>query len=332
MFVGFTGQSWNKDRETSLYPGQSYAVQDYKLTYAGARMEVDPNKRMVFADVDVYRHGSYEGRLSPAKFIYKKQPESPTTEVAISHGLRDDVYVIVGTINPSDNNLAAFEIHVNPLVSWIWIGCIVLIFGSAICMWPQFELGESRVWAGARGLAATAASVLLGIMLAATPAAHAQGTSSLHSGTVHIENDLERGIFEHLRCMCGGCERLPLSSCGCSTAEDARQRVRERIRAGETRDQILAEYASESWPVSAGEQLHGPDSINIPPNRGVLKAIYLVPVVAIALGAAGLARLLRRWRGGGASGASATGIDPQPANATDAYDSRLDDELKDLDG
>jgi cytochrome c-type biogenesis protein CcmF len=329
MFLGFAGQSWNVDREASLIPGESYGIEDYRLTYVGSRMEVDNNKRMVFADVDVYRRGVYEGRLSPAKFIYKKQPDSPTTEVAIRHGLRDDIYVIVGSINAT-TKVAAFQFHLNPLVSWIWIGCIVLIFGSVICMWPQLEFGESRVWAGARGLAATAASVTLGIMLAATPTARAQGTSSLHSGTVHIENDLERGIFEHLRCMCGGCERLPLSSCGCSTAEDARERVREKIRAGETREQILQEYASADWPLSPGEQVHGADSVNIPANRGVLRAIYVVPVVAITVGGAGLARLMRRWRRGG-SEPNQRGKGESPAEPRDAYDARLDDELKDLD-
>jgi cytochrome c-type biogenesis protein CcmF len=294
-------------------------------------MEVDNNKRMVFADVDVYRRGAYEGRLSPAKFIYKKQPDSPTTEVAIAHGLRNDVYIIVGSINPT-TKIAAFQFHLNPLVSWIWIGCFLLLIpGSILSMWPQFELGESRVWSGARGLAATAASVTLGIMLAATPVARAQGTSSLHSGTVHIENPLERGIFDHLRCMCGGCERLPLSSCGCSTAEDARERVRARIRDGATREQILEEYSSPSWPLSQGEQVHGPDSVNIPANRGVLRAIYVVPVVAITLGAAGLAGVLRRWR-------RPDGVAEDKGNAAahgretgDGYDARLDDELKDLD-
>ncbi len=64
-------------------------------------MEVDNTKRMVFADVDVYKRGTYEGRLSPGKFIYKKQPDAPATEVAIGHGLRNDVYLIVGTINPA---------------------------------------------------------------------------------------------------------------------------------------------------------------------------------------------------------------------------------------
>jgi len=330
MFLGFAGQSWNVDREASLVPGESYSIQDYRLTYVGPRMEVDNNKRMVFADVDVYRHGKYEGRLTPAKFIYKKQPDSPTTEVAIGHGLRDDVYVIVGSINPT-SKVAAFQFHMNPLVSWIWIGCVVLIFGSVISMWPQFEFGESRVWTGARGLAATAASVVLGIMLAATPVARAQGTSSLHSGTVHIENDLERGIFEHLRCMCGGCERLPLSSCGCSVADEARERVRAKIRAGETREQILEEYASPDWPLSASEQVHGADAVNIPANRGVLRAIYLVPVVAITLGALGLAGLLRRWRRGG-SQVAAAGPTSASASVDDGYDARLDDELKDIDG
>ena len=138
------------------------------------------------------------------------------TEVAILHGIRDDVYVIVGTINPQ-TKVATFQIHVNPLVSWIWLGCLVLIAGSIVCMWPQLELGESRVWAGAQGTAAVAASVLLGIMLAATPTARAQDMS--HEGIVHIESAAERSIFENVRCMCGDCARDLLSTCPCSTAE-----------------------------------------------------------------------------------------------------------------
>src|ERR1700678_4468517 len=231
MFLGFTGQSWNVDKETSLYPGQTFVVADYTLRYDGARMEVDNNKRMVFADVDVFKHGRLEAHLTPAKFIYKKQPESPTTEVAMAHFFRDDVYVIVGTINPSNKNLASLQIHINPLVSWIWLGCIILIAGSVVCMWPQLELGESRVWAGARGIAATAASVVFGIMLAATPSAHAQTMpgGSDKTGTVHVENDVERAVFSSLRCMCGSCARDLLSTCTCETADEARDKIREKL-------------------------------------------------------------------------------------------------------
>jgi cytochrome c-type biogenesis protein CcmF len=320
MFLGFTGQSWNVDREASLYPGQSYEVSGYSLTYVGARMEVDNNKRMVFADVDVYKDGRLRERLQPAKFIYKKQPDSPTTEVAIGHGLRDDVYVIVGTINPSNKNLAAFQIHVNPLVTWIWIGCLVLIGGSVICMWPQLEFGESRVWAGARGVAATAASVVFGIMLAATPAARAQ--TMVHTGTVHIESDLERSIFASLRCMCGSCPRDLLSTCPCETADEARANIRAKILAGETRDRILAEYMDE----------FGAEALAVPPNRGVLRAIWAVPIVGIGLGAFGLARLMRRWRTTTSRTEAPRGrSEPLGTDPKDGYDARIDDELKDLD-
>jgi cytochrome c-type biogenesis protein CcmF len=321
MFMGFTGQSWNVDREASLYPGQTYSAEAYTLSYVGARMEVDNSKRMVFADVDVYKHGTFQERLSPGKFIYKKQPDSPTTAVAIGHGLRDDVYLIVGSINPGNKNLAAFQLHINPLVSWIWIGCIVLIMGSIVCMWPQVEFGESRIWAGARGVAATAASIVFGIMLGATPAAQAQ-TMTGHTGTVHIENDTERFIFGSLRCMCGTCARDLLSTCTCETAEEARDNIRAKLLAGEARDQIIAEYATE----------FGPEALAVPPNRGIFKAIWVVPVVGIGLGAFGLARFMRRWRGAGSGAVAASAASgPRSTGAVDPYEARLDDELKDLD-
>src|SRR5260370_15237255 len=139
-------------------------------------------------------------------------------------GLRDNVYVIVGTVNPS-TKIAALQIHVTPLVSWIWIGCLILISGSIVSMWPQLELEESRFWLGARGAAGVAASVMMGIMLAATPAAHAQqqapsmSPSMSMTGPVTIENDVERSVFSALRCMCG-CPREALSTCACETAAE----------------------------------------------------------------------------------------------------------------
>jgi cytochrome c-type biogenesis protein CcmF len=326
MFIGFTGQSWNTDRETSLLPGQSYQVNDYSFTYVRERMEVDNNKRMVFADVDVHKNGQLIGHMEPAKFIYKKSPESPTTEVAILHRLGDDIYVIVGSINP-DSKVAAFQIHTNPLVSWIWIGCVVLILGSFVCMWPQLELGESRLWLGARAIGATAASVFLGIMLAATPAARAQTTMpgmDGNSGVIRIENDTERGIFSSLRCMCGDCQRDLLSTCPCNAehgAEWARQMIRAKLKAGETRDQIIDEYAAQ----------FGAEALAVPPNTGIFRAIWLIPVLGIGLGAFGLGRMVRRWRQGDQAPPDKAARGAAPP-ARDAYDARLDDELKDLDG
>jgi cytochrome c-type biogenesis protein CcmH/NrfF len=119
--------------------------------------------------------------------------------------------------------------------------------------------------------------------------------------------------------MCGGCARDLLSTCPCQAfAEPAREKIRAKMRAGESADQIIAEYEAEN----------GQDSLAVPPNRGwKLRTIYLVPVLGIVSGAVGLAFMLRRWRRGDE--------DPKPppsGAAKDAYDARLDDELRDLDG
>jgi cytochrome c-type biogenesis protein CcmH/NrfF len=92
------------------------------------------------------------------------------------------------------------------------------------------------------------------------------------------------------------------------------------MQAGETRDQIVAEYAKQ----------YGKDALAVPPNTGAFRIIYAVPVLGIALGAFGLVRMLRRWRRNDGDD------DPKPPTAgqppKDAYDARLDDELKGLDG
>src|SRR6185312_12177148 len=275
-----------------------------------------------FGDVAVTRGGSRLGVLSPAKFAYKKMPDSMTTEVAMSHSLRDDLYLVVGSINPQ-TKVASFQIHINPLVSWIWFGAIVLIFGSIICMWPELAPAESRVWAFGRGAAGAVASFTIGVFIAMLPApAWAQMGTSAHDNLLHIENDHERQLFSHLRCMCGGCARDLLSTCTCDFAEDTREAMRKKIQAGETDDQIIMEYG-QKW---------GSDALAIPPNKGGMRAIYAVPLVAFAAGGAGVVVLMRRW-------SSRSGNSPTPKARSgsekgkrDDYDDRLDEELRDLDG
>ncbi len=328
MMLGFTGKSWTVDKETSLSPGQTYQVEDYTLEYVGPRMEVDNTKRMVFADIRVSQHGKVRGQLNPAKFIYKKMPESPTTEVSMMHSIRDDLYLVVGTINPQ-TKLASLQIHINPLVSWIWFGAMILICGSGLCMWPELQPEESRAWAFARGAAGAAASISLGVVLALLPATARAQTSSLHSGTVKIDNPVEKDIFNNLRCMCGSCARDLLSTCACETADEARENIRAKMRAGESKDQIILEYQKE----------YGNEALSVPPNTGALRAIYAVPLVAIVAGGAGLVVMIKRWRGGqgGTGGGTTSGKKETPtakrdASPKDDYDRRLDEELRDLDG
>ncbi|MDB5219085.1 MAG: Cytochrome c heme lyase subunit CcmF, partial [Myxococcaceae bacterium] len=326
MFLGFTGKSWTIDRETTIKQGDSYQVERLTIKYVGPRMEVDNTKRMVFADVKVYEDGKEVGKLSPAKFIYKKMPDSPTTEVAMFHSIRDDLYLVVGSINP-ETKVASLQIHLNPLVGWIWFGCLVLIFGSFICMWPEFEPQESRVWQVARGAGAIATSITLGIILALLPVpAFAQTGASQHSGSVHVDDMKEKQVFGQLRCMCGTCPRELLDSCACSTADATRDRLRVRLARGDTPESIIDDYVKEN----------GTASLAIPPNTGAMRAIYAVPIVALVGTGVGLAVVLRRWRSNAALPSEDGKKTPAPSATAqakrDVYDERIDAELKDLDG
>ncbi len=327
-FVGFTGRAWTVDRETSLAPGQTFHINEYDLAYSGPRMEVDVNKRMIFADLKVTKNGHEAGTLHPAKFIYMKSPEAPVTIVSMLRSAREDLYLIVGTVNP-ESKVATFQVHVNPLVSWIWFGCVVLIFGSVVCMWPQIVPEESRAWAFARGFAGVATSVCLGLVLALLPApAYAQasgmaGMDDMHSGTIRIDNEHERDIFNSLHCMCG-CPRDLLSTCNCTAfAEPARQEIRRQIADGMTKDQILMQYRAR----------YGTEALAVPPDTGALRAIYAVPLVALLGGAVGLGITVRKWQARSAQRhAKPAGTPVVPAAKPDDYDARLDDELRDLDG
>ena len=68
--------------------------------------------------------------LEPARATYAGLGGQSLTHVAISTTATADVYVIFAGAN-SDGS-ASFRILVNPMVSWIWAGGIVIILGVVL--------------------------------------------------------------------------------------------------------------------------------------------------------------------------------------------------------
>jgi cytochrome c-type biogenesis protein CcmF len=167
MFLGFAGKAWDIEKEASLVPGESISIGDYHLRYDRAEMAVDEEKRMVFAHLTA-KSGSDTELLSPAQFIYNRMG-SAQTEVAMVHGLDDDLYVVVGSINPTTKR-ATFRFHVNPLVLWIWIGAIVMVGGTTISLWPEVSFRRLGVWGSVRLAMGAATAVMLTVLLATAPA------------------------------------------------------------------------------------------------------------------------------------------------------------------
>jgi cytochrome c-type biogenesis protein CcmF len=185
MFVGFTGTAWNIDRETAMMPGDHYQIGQFDLKYLGSRMcpgnpkcsaveQADIEKRMLFADLEVTRAGKPWGHVSPAKFFYQSQPDGPTTEVGLMRSLHEDLYTVVGTMDPQTKR-ATFQFHVNPLVSWIWVGLLILISGTVTSLFPELSFGEVGAWSYVRAGAGVAAGTAFSLWIAMAPSmAYAQ--------------------------------------------------------------------------------------------------------------------------------------------------------------
>ncbi|MEM6788940.1 MAG: cytochrome c-type biogenesis CcmF C-terminal domain-containing protein [Myxococcota bacterium] len=168
MFLGFAGKAWEQETEVSLAPGEVVTLGEYELTYRGPRMEVDHEKRMILADIAVKRHGEDRGTVTPARFIYKASPGQPSTEVAIFNTVRNDLYVSPGVIN-AQSKVATFRVHINPLVSFVWLGVIILIIGTTVALWPDPRPAEATAFTYMRALASAATMVMLSVMLALAP-------------------------------------------------------------------------------------------------------------------------------------------------------------------
>ncbi|MEY4580106.1 MAG: hypothetical protein RL701_4809 [Pseudomonadota bacterium] len=332
MYFGFTGSSYDKEVEAALRPGQSMEVRGFTIRYDGPRMEVDTggNRRMIFSDMTVLKNGKRVADISPAKFIYSKPQDTSTTEVAIRSTLTEDVYAIMNQVNP-ETKLGTFRVIVRPFVAWIWLGGLFMIFGTAVCMAPSVRevLGEVRLPAARRNATAMATAVLLFLATGAAwhfaaGSAHSQ-SSSLHAGTVTMSGPEEKQLFDRLICLCGGCQRLPLSGCICDWAEKMRAKIRAKMADGVAITQIQNEYRSE----------FGAAAIAIPSDRGLDRAMWAVPLSVIAVAAG-----LLYWRGttwvvrGGTQVATASGSAghaPLAPGASDRYDAALDAELRKLD-
>ena len=94
-------------------------------------------------------------------------------------GLRDDLYVSVSTIDPSTRR-ATFSFHVNPMVSWIWVGTMIMMIGSVISLWPEARLRDVGVWSFVRATVG-GVSVFLMTLLFATSPARVLAAQGIHS-------------------------------------------------------------------------------------------------------------------------------------------------------
>src|SRR5207249_1320342 len=135
VVVGVAASSvFRVEVQQTLAPGQEAAAGKFTLRYERVTKQDDPHMSRLAAVVSVWRDGKAVTTLTPEKRFYKK-PQQPTTEVAMRATLTEDLYLVLGSYD-EQSGLVTILAYVNPLVSWIWIGGVIMALGTTVAMWP----------------------------------------------------------------------------------------------------------------------------------------------------------------------------------------------------
>ena len=135
MFVGFTGHAFNQAEVKELNKGDTMQVGVYTLRMTDLQQGENENYAWHRATMDVTKNGESLGTLEPEKRFYKASRQG-TSEVGIRQRPNEDLYLNFGGMS-DDNQRAVIQAYVFPLVMWIWIGGLVLIGGTLICLVPS---------------------------------------------------------------------------------------------------------------------------------------------------------------------------------------------------
>ena len=135
LAIGVIGsQGFQTESDVSLTPGQETTIGSYRLVYQGLADTREGRKEVISAAINVYSGDQLLGSMNPSKEFYDGF-DSPNSEVAIYSTPLEDLYLILNSWDAQQT--AALKLVVNPLVSWIWVGGYVLVFGAIIAFWPD---------------------------------------------------------------------------------------------------------------------------------------------------------------------------------------------------
>jgi len=313
IFLGFAGEGFSRDQQLLLKPGDEATVGDYIIRFDALRVTDDGQKQMITGHITVKNlDGETIDQMRPAKWYFRKHEEEPTTEVAIRRAFAEDLYIVMAAYSIEEQT-ASVEVHINPLVNWVWFGFGILAIGTGIALLPEASVGFALAKLPAE---AVTASIVLLSMLLSSGAAFAQHVETGQDPRLQLTSPESREIGQKLACWCGGCSKLPVGQCACAHCSIQRAEIDRLLKAGQDEDQVLAHFVREF----GGNQV-----LSEPPNSGSGRVVWSMPVVVGVGGFLTIAYLAMRWsRQAAFASAPAGAEDPEMA-------ARLDHELRDLD-
>jgi cytochrome c-type biogenesis protein CcmF len=133
MFIGFTGTAFYQQGIFEVKAGETVHLGAYDFKVARIEQGENDNYRWQRAIVESTRNGKPLKTLAPEGRLYKSD-RSQLHAVDINWRLNEDFYLNFAGMN---DDRAVIQAYVFTLISWIWIGAIVLVFGTLVALVPS---------------------------------------------------------------------------------------------------------------------------------------------------------------------------------------------------
>jgi cytochrome c-type biogenesis protein CcmF len=122
--------------------GDKLEIGPYTLVCQSYTMDDNPNYANEWAIMNVFRGGQQVTTLYPERRFYKSTGQPQTIPRIYNFMTVHDLYLVYEGKN-EDTGRPIVKAHLNPLVSWIWIGFLLIVFGTNVCLIPNAAATKS---------------------------------------------------------------------------------------------------------------------------------------------------------------------------------------------
>jgi cytochrome c-type biogenesis protein CcmF len=141
VIIGILGAPFNREAEKEMGFGDKMAIGPYTLVCQSYTQEDNPNYGNEWAIINVFKGDQQLTTMYPERRLYKasSQPQTipriyPTLKEDLF--LVNDLYVVYEGRNDSTGR-PIIKAHLNPMVPWIWLGWLIMVFGTLTALIPN---------------------------------------------------------------------------------------------------------------------------------------------------------------------------------------------------
>jgi cytochrome c-type biogenesis protein CcmF len=147
VFIGLAGSAFNQSTEKEMGFHDSMTLGPYRLVCQSYTQDSNANYDSEYELLNVYKNEKFLLQMAPERRFYHASQQTETM-VANHSTLQRDLYVVYEGRNP-DTNRPIIKVFTNPLVAWIWIGVLVMAFGTLLALTPNIAPEQSSIRGGA---------------------------------------------------------------------------------------------------------------------------------------------------------------------------------------